>query len=44
MGSDFAATFRVNDTPTDLIFPVAQGLVKGLELCLNPYFFGWLEK
>ena len=22
----------------------AQGLVKGAELCLNPYFFGWLEK
>ena len=21
-----------------------QGLVKGAELCLNPYFFGWLEK
>ena len=19
-----------------------QGLVKGAELCLNPYFFGWL--
>ena len=23
---------------------VNQGLVKGAELCLNPYFFGWLEK
>ena len=22
----------------------AQGLVKGAELCLNPYFFGLLEK
>ena len=21
-----------------------QGLVKGAELCLNPYFFDWLEK
>ena len=21
-----------------------QGLVKGAKLCLNPYFFGWLEK
>ena len=21
-----------------------QGLVKGAELCLHPYFFGWLEK
>ena len=21
-----------------------QGLVKGAELYLNPYFFGWLEK
>ena len=21
-----------------------QGLVKGVELCLNPYFFGWLEE
>ena len=21
-----------------------QGLVIGAELCLNPYFFGWLEK
>ena len=21
-----------------------QGLVKGAELCVNPYFFGWLEK
>ena len=21
-----------------------QGLVKGAELCLNPYFLGWLEK
>ena len=21
-----------------------QGLVKGVKLCLNPYFFGWLEK
>ena len=21
-----------------------QGLVKGTKLCLNPYFFGWLEK
>ena len=24
--------------------PHTQGLVKGVELCLNPYFFGWLEK
>ena len=23
---------------------VGQGLVKGAKLCLNPYFFGWLEK
>ena len=22
----------------------AQGLVKGAELCVNPYFFGWLYK
>jgi len=22
---------------------LSQGLVKGAELCLNPYFFGWLE-
>ena len=21
-----------------------QSLVKGAKLCLNPYFFGWLEK
>ena len=21
-----------------------QGLVKGAKFCLNPYFFGWLEK
>ena len=21
-----------------------QGFVKGAKLCLNPYFFGWLEK
>ena len=21
-----------------------QGLVKGAKLCLDPYFFGWLEK
>ena len=21
-----------------------QGLLKGAKLCLNPYFFGWLEK
>ena len=21
-----------------------QGIVKGAKLCLNPYFFGWLEK
>ena len=29
---------------TDLKFYVNQGLVKGAKLCLNPYFFGWLEK
>ena len=23
---------------------VTQGLVKGVDLCLNRYFFGWLEK
>ena len=23
---------------------VIQGLVKGAKICLNPYFFGWLEK
>ena len=22
----------------------SQGLVKGVKLCLNPYFFGWPEK
>ena len=27
-----------------LIDTIAQGLIKGAELCLNPYFFGWLEK
>ena len=25
-------------------FTEIQGLVKGAKLCLNPYFFGWLEK
>ena len=24
--------------------PSIQGLVKGAKLCLNPNFFGWLEK
>ena len=23
---------------------LGQGLVKGANLCLNPYFLGWLEK
>ena len=27
-----------------LYFYTYQGLVKGAKLCLNPYFFGWLEK
>ena len=27
-----------------LALSLSQGLVKGAELCLNPYFFGWLEK
>ena len=26
------------------ITDLRQGLVKGAKLCLNPYFFGWLEK
>ena len=26
------------------MLPDSQGLVKGAELCLNPYFFGWLKK
>ena len=28
----------------DLLQRITQGLVKGAKLCLNPYFFGWLEK
>ena len=27
-----------------LLTGLTQGLVKGAKLCLNPYFFGWLEK
>ena len=30
-------------TESSIKWPI-QGLVKGAELCLNPYFFGWLEK
>ena len=26
------------------VYSLVQGLVKGVELCLNPNFFGWLEK
>ena len=29
---------------TYFLSPPLQGLVKGTELSLNPYFFGWLEK
>ena len=30
--------------PNALYMGFNQGLVKGAKLCLNPYFFGWLEK
>ena len=37
---------KIKIKKTCLFFLVGggQGLVKGVELCLNPYFFGWLEK
>ena len=32
------------DAIASLDFGYEQGLVKGAELCLNPYFFGWQKK
>ena len=40
---------KVDDKPirkgskVSIIIRASQGLVKGVKLCLNPYFFGWLE-
>ena len=45
--TDYINCFSVHNIVKSLQVSVkasTQGLVKGAELCLNPYFFGWLEK
>ena len=40
--SRFRDANRISEIPIKCLMADIKGLVKGAELCLNPYFFGWL--